>query len=147
MKAWRKYKKWKGQKVALALCQLMDYLDAMYDKTTTPTGKGTTSPIDPVEDDQKEGEKMDAVRMRCNHKGWPIGPLALRKILEELERWQKSKKKFRVIIDYDPEWSMIVNIRPSTYDESVMLDVARPDEAIMKNLKRCEEQRRQEDKP
>jgi len=87
---------------------------------------------------------MDAVRMRCNHKGWPIGPLALRKILEELERWRKSNKKFRVIIDYDPEWSMIVNIRPSTYDESVMLDAARPDEAIMKNLKRCEEQRRQE---
>ena len=85
---------------------------------------------------------MNAVRMRCNHKGWPIGPLALRKILEELERWRKSNKKFRVIIDYDPEWSMIVNIRPSTYDESVMLDAARPDEAIMKNLKRCEEQRR-----
>ena len=100
-----------------------------------------------MECNPKGGEQMDAVRMRCNHKGWPIGPLALRKILEELERWRKRNKKFRVIIDYDPEWSMIVNIRPSTYDESVMLDAARPDEAIMKNLKRCEEQRRQEDKP
>ena len=90
---------------------------------------------------------MDAVRMRCNHKGWPIGPLALRKILEDWSGGGRVIKKFRVIIDYDPEWSMIVNIRPSTYDESVMLDAARPDEAIMKNLKRCEEQRRQEDKP
>lgn len=87
-----------------------------------------------MECNPKGGEERDAVRMRCNHKGWPIGQLALRKILEELERWRKSNKKFRVIIDYDPEWSMIVNIRPSTYDESVMLDAARPDEAIMKNL-------------
>lgn len=31
MRAWRKYKKWKGQKSALALCRWLDYCDAMYD--------------------------------------------------------------------------------------------------------------------
>lgn len=31
MHAWRKYKKWKGQKNKLALCQWLDYCDAMYD--------------------------------------------------------------------------------------------------------------------
>lgn len=31
MRAWRKYKKWKGQKSTLALCQWLDYCDAMYD--------------------------------------------------------------------------------------------------------------------
>lgn len=30
MRAWRKYKKWKGQKNELALCQWLDYCDAMY---------------------------------------------------------------------------------------------------------------------
>lgn len=31
MHAWRKYKKWKGQKNGLAVCQFLDYCDAMYD--------------------------------------------------------------------------------------------------------------------
>ena len=31
MRAWRKYKKWKGQKNALAIAQYFDYCDAMYD--------------------------------------------------------------------------------------------------------------------
>lgn len=30
MHAWRKYKKWKGQKNELAICQWLDYCDAMY---------------------------------------------------------------------------------------------------------------------
>lgn len=35
MRAWRKYKKWKGQKTELALCQWLDYCDAMYDSVLT----------------------------------------------------------------------------------------------------------------
>lgn len=31
MRAWRKYKKWKGQKSELAICLWLDYCDAMYD--------------------------------------------------------------------------------------------------------------------
>lgn len=31
MKAWHKHKKWKGEKSALALCQWLDYCDAMHD--------------------------------------------------------------------------------------------------------------------
>lgn len=98
---------------------------------------GTITP-----EEEREGDSF-----KVNHRGDDKWLIPLAGFVNKFCRWVASKKRFRVIIDYDPEWSMIVNIRPSTYDESVMLDAARPDEAIMKNLKRCEEQRRQEDKP
>ena len=31
MRAWRKYKKWKGQKNSLVVSRWLDYLDATYD--------------------------------------------------------------------------------------------------------------------
>ncbi len=56
---------------------------------------------------------------------WPIQPSVLEKI-KLLPEVLDETKKFRVIIDYDPEWSMNVTFRRMTQAEAELMKAHRP---------------------
>lgn len=79
----------------------------------------------PSEEEQKEGEQF-----KVNHKGRYELFTAIERFLFYFNRWIASKKKFRVTIDFDPEWTMLVRFNLSNQAESEMLDSLKPSKEI-----------------
>lgn len=75
----------------------------------------------PSDEEQKVGEQF-----KVNHKGRYEWFTAIERFLFYFNRWIASKKKFRVTIDFDPEWTMLVRFRLSNQSESEMLESLRP---------------------
>lgn len=79
----------------------------------------------PSEEEQRSGEQF-----KVNHKGHCEWFTAIERFLFYFNRWIASKKKFRVTIDFDPEWTMLVQFRLSNQAESEMLDSLKPSKEI-----------------
>lgn len=92
---------------------------------------GITCP--PSEDEQKAGEQF-----KVNHKGRYEWFAAIERFLFFFNRWIASKKKFRVTIDFDPEWTMLVRFRLSNQAESEILESLKPSQEIKTVACKCE---------
>lgn len=79
----------------------------------------------PSEEEQRSGEQF-----KVNHKGRCEWLAAIERFLFYFNRWVASKKKFRVTIDFDPEWTMLVRFRLLNQAESEMLDSLKPSKEI-----------------
>lgn len=78
---------------------------------------------DPVTDD----EQKKPYRIRINHVLGSHWTLSMMEVFSyHFARWIACKKKFRVIIDFDPEWTMLIHFRLSTKEESAMLNSLNP---------------------
>ena len=75
----------------------------------------------PSDEAQRAGEQF-----KVNHKGRYEWFTAIERFLFYFNRWIASKKKFRVTIDFDPEWTMLVRFRLLNQAESEMLESLRP---------------------
>ena len=64
--------------------------------------------------------------LRINHKGMDLGLVATVEFLNNFQRWIQSKKKFRVTLDYDPEWAAIVRFRLLDENEAAEMDKLNP---------------------
>lgn len=70
-------------------------------------------------------EERNGDGFKINHKGEDKWLIPLAGFVNKFSRWVASKKKFRVIIDYDPEWSMKVTFRRMTQAEAEEVDRCR----------------------
>lgn len=72
--------------------------------------------------EEAEGDCFELVH-RGEAADWSVPLLAF---VTKLARWVQSKKKFRVIIDYDPEWTMLFRFRRMTLEESEAIEKIKP---------------------
>lgn len=63
-------------------------------------------------------EERNGDGFKINHRGYDKWLIPLAGFVNKFCRWAASKKNFRVIIDYDPEWSMKVTFRRMTQAEA-----------------------------
>lgn len=77
---------------------------------------GTITP-----EEEREGDSF-----KVNHRGDDKWLIPLAGFVNKFCRWGASKKRFRVIIDYDPEWSMKVTFRRMTQAEAELMKAHRP---------------------
>ncbi len=77
-----------------------------------------------TEEIMKNGE-----RIRINHKGMSLGLDAAMEFFPILQEWIASKKKFRVTLDYDPEWTALIQFRLLSKDEAEEMDRLNPNHA------------------
>lgn len=71
-------------------------------------------------------EEANGDSFRVNHRGdnkWIYPAMAL---IVKLCRWIENKKKFRVILDYDPEWCFKVTFRRMTAAEEAFMESCKP---------------------
>ena len=74
-------------------------------------------------------------RIRVNNHGKSFPFLAKRQVWHTVKKWLAKKKPFRIIIDYDPEWSTLIYFRDSTFEEETMLESIRPPREYMDKVK------------
>lgn len=63
---------------------------------------------------------------RINHRGLSMGLEATVEFLILLQRWIGTNKKFRVTLDYDPEWAAMIHFRLLDETESAEMDKLNP---------------------
>ena len=80
---------------------------------------------------------MESKRIRINHqgKGLPQTSIALGTIFNEIYKWANKGKPFHVDIDYDPEWTLLINFREPKKEETEKLDRLRPTKEEMEKFR------------
>lgn len=71
-------------------------------------------------------EERNGDGFKINHRGDNKWLIPLAGFVNKFCRWVASKKRFRVIIDYDPERSMKVTFRRMTQAEAELMKAHRP---------------------
>ncbi len=67
--------------------------------------------------------------LRINHRGMSLGLDAAMGFLHLLRQWIQTDKKFRVTLDYDPEWAALINFRLLDEKEAAEMDSLNPTQA------------------
>ena len=80
-------------------------------------------------------ELTDGDCFKVNHRGDSKWIYPLLGFVSKLCRWVESKKKFRAIIDYNPEWCFKVTFRSMTDEEAATMDSYRPTADERDNLR------------
>lgn len=78
---------------------------------------GTNEEVDTVEQEET---------LRINHRGLSLGMDAAMEFMERFQRWIQTEKKFRVTLDYDPEWTALICFRVLDENESAEMDSLNP---------------------
>lgn len=65
-------------------------------------------------------------QLRVNHRGNDGWLYALAEFVDGMKRWAAKKKKFRVTLDYDPEWTLLIRFRLMDEKESAEMDALNP---------------------
>ena len=89
-------------------------------------------------------EERNGDGFKINHRGDNKWLIPLAGFVNKFCRWVASKKRFRVIIDYDPEWSMKVTFRRMTQAEAELMKAHRPTNDELDKIQERIASRRQE---
>lgn len=89
-------------------------------------------------------EERNGDGFKINHRGDDKWLIPLAGFVNKFCRWAASKKNFRVIIDYDPEWSMKVTFRRMTQAEAELMKAHRPTKDELDKIQERIASRRQE---
>ena len=71
-------------------------------------------------------ERETGERLRINHRGMNMGMDAAVEFMNLFQKWIQTNKKFRVTLEYDPEWTAMIHFRLLNEKESAEMDRLNP---------------------
>ena len=80
---------------------------------------------------------MEPTRIRVNHRGRGLqeASVAVGAFFDEMHKWASQGKAFHVDIDYDPEWTLLINFREPEREETETLNSLRPTKEEMEEFR------------